>query len=121
MFKIKGSFFRRVVEKESQKELKSYMKAKKPEAAKTYAKVLRKTDLFEKVIDYYKIRSSHRGKPYVRSHSKWTSQEKSFVADRVGVRTKVLVEAYNKKFSKARTYSSIVTMKSRIKRGRVHV
>ena len=58
---------------------------------------------------------------YTRSHLSWTSQQKGFVRERIGMRTSDLRNSFSVRFGVYRSSESIETMKYRIKSGDVKV
>ena len=71
------------------------------------------------IRQHYKVRSyTRKGKrvrPHVRSYLRWTPEQKEFIKERIGMRTKDLMNVFNQRFGTARSYSSIATMKSRLR------
>jgi len=88
---------------------------------KGLASLIRRSDFFQKLKLFFRIPAiSRKGKLYYRSHSRWTEEEKKFLKRNLHLPTKKLFVEFLKRFPDSpKTYSSISTMKSRMKRGKI--
>jgi poly(A) polymerase Pap1 len=88
---------------------------------KGLANLIRRSDFFQKLKLFFRIPSiSKKGKVYYKSYSRWSEAEKRFIKRNIRLPTKKLFAEFLKRFPDSpKTYSSIATMKSRIKRKEV--
>ena|SRR3990167_3433502 len=98
-------------------ELANRMRASKSTDVQKLAKLVDRSDFYDKLSSYYKIKSRLGPVQYVKTRQAWTPQESNFLLMMLNAPSRTLIKTYNYEFrGSPRTAHSILTKRSRVKK-----
>ena len=98
-------------------DLANRMRSSKRVEVQKLSRLVDRSDFYDKLNSYYRIKSRLGPVQYVRTRQAWTPQESNFLIMMLNAPSKTLVKTYNYEFKGSpRTVASILTKRRRVKK-----